>query len=249
MTTFKDHFSGHATGYAQSRPTYPPELFEWLASQCPRRDRAWDAGCGNGQAAVALTTHFGQVVASDPSAQQIAAATPHPRVHYRVEPAESPSLDDGSVDLITVAQAFHWFDHARFQAQVRRVAAPHGIVAVWTYGLSRVTPEVDAIYGELYEQRLGAWWQPERRDVENGYRDLPFPFEAIHAPGFSMTLEWTLDQYLAYLRTWSASQKHLLETGIDAVHGIAPAMMRAWGAAGRRRTVTWPLALRAGRVV
>ena len=140
--TFKDLFSGHAGVYAQARPDYPPALFEWLARQCAGRGLVWDAGCGNGQASVALAAHFDRVVASDPSAAQIAQAGAHPHVEYRVEAAEAPSLPDASVDLVTVAQAYHWFDHERFHAQVRRVAKPGAVIAVWTYGLSTVTPDV-----------------------------------------------------------------------------------------------------------
>jgi len=245
--TFKDLFSGHAATYAQSRPTYPDAMFDWLAAQCRERTLAWDAGCGNGQAARALAARFDQVTATDPSAAQIAMAPPHPRIDYRVEPAESPSLADTRVDLVTVAQAYHWFDHARFNEQVRRALKPGGIVAVWTYGLSLVSPPVDAVYRALYDGTLGPWWSPERRDVENGYRDLPFPFEALAPPAFAMTLDWTLAQYLDYLRSWSASQRHLRETGIDAVDGIADAMASAWGDVDQSRTVSWPLSLRVGR--
>src|SRR5687768_5001801 len=110
---FKDHFSGHAAAYAQARPTYPPALFDWLAAACPRRDLAWDAGGGNGQASLALADRFAHVHASDPSTTQIDAAPTHPRIAWRVEPAEACSLGDGTADLVTVAQAYHWFDHAR----------------------------------------------------------------------------------------------------------------------------------------
>lgn len=248
LMRFKDHFSGHAATYAQARPSYPGALFEWLAGQCRRRSLAWDAGCGNGQAAVALAEHFEHVVATDPSAEQIAQARAHVRVDYRVEPAEAPTLADASVDLVTVAQAFHWFEHARFNAQVVRVATPEAVIAVWSYGLSRVTDAVDAVFGELYEDLLGAYWPPERRHIENAYADLPFPFAAIAVPEFSMTVDWTLAQYLAYLRSWSASQRYLADTGVDAVDRIAPAMAKTWGAPDAIRQVHWPLNLRAGRV-
>lgn len=246
--SFKDHFSGHAADYAQARPRYPQALFAWLAAQCPRRELAWDAGCGNGQAAVALAPLFERVVATDPSAGQVAQAQAHPVVEYRVEPAEQPSLDDASVDLVVVAQAFHWFDHPRFHQAVNRVARPGALVALWSYGLSAVTPEVDRVYRSLYDGLLGAYWTPERRDVENGYADLPFPYAPVEVPAFEMALDWTLPQYLAYLRTWSASQRYLRETGHDAVAQVADEMANAWGEPQRARTVRWPLAMRVGRI-
>ncbi len=245
---FKDHFSGHATHYAQARPTYPEALFDWLAERCQQQALAWDAGCGNGQAALALAERFRRVVATDPSATQIAAALPHPNVEYRVEPAEASSLDPASADLVTIAQALHWLQHERFYAEVCRVARPGAVIAAWCYGLSSVSMPVDAVYHELYENRLGRYWPPERLHIETGYRDLPFPFAALTAPKFAMCLDWTLAQYLAYLRSWSAAQRYQAQTGDDAVTAIAPAMAAAWGDPDQVRTVSWPLSLRVGRV-
>jgi SAM-dependent methyltransferase len=246
--SFRDHFSGHAAGYAQGRPTYPPALFEWLAAQCPRRALAWDAGCGNGQAAHALARHFERVIATDPSAEQVAQGTPAPNLEYRVEPAESPSLAPHSADLATVAQAFHWFDLPRYFDALRRTLTPDGIVAVWTYGLSNVDAGVDRVFRRLYDDVLGPYWPAERRHVENGYAELPFPFEPIAAPAFAMQCEWTLPQYLAYLRTWSAAQRYLRATGTDPVTLIEPDLAATWGDPAQRRVVQWPLGLRVGRV-
>lgn len=245
--SFKDHFSGHADTYAAARPRYPAALSAWLAAQCVRRERAWDAGCGNGQATVALAAHFERVIGTDPSAAQIEAAEAAPNVEYRVEAAEAPTLADASCDLITVAQALHWFDLDRFLAQVRRVLRPGGVLAAWTYGLSRVDADVDAAYRRLYVDLLDAYWPPERRHVENGYADLALPFRRIETPAFEMVVAWTLPQYLAYLRSWSASQRYLRENGEDPVAQVKEEMAAAWGDAAQARDVRFPLALRAGR--
>ncbi len=243
---FKDHFSGHANAYAAARPTYPPALFDWLAKQCPQHRLAWDAGCGNGQASVALAGHFDQVFASDPSATQIEAATARANVRYAVEPAEQCSLSDHCADLVTVAQALHWFEHARFYAEVRRVLGPGGLLAVWTYERSSVVPAVDAVFGRLY-RALDAYWPPERRHVEAGYATLPFPFETIATPAFELICDWTLGQYLAYLRSWSASQRFQKATGNDAVAAIEPDMRAAWGDPAQVRTVRWPMTVKLGQ--
>ena len=66
--SFKDHFSAQAAIYREARTQYPDALFEFLRAQAPGGERAWDAGCGNGQASVALARHFHAVVATDPSA-------------------------------------------------------------------------------------------------------------------------------------------------------------------------------------
>jgi SAM-dependent methyltransferase len=247
MTGFRDHFSGHAAVYAQARPGYPDALFDWLAARCGGRALCWDAGCGNGQASVALAARFDAVFATDPSAAQVASASPHPRVRYAVEPAEACSLGDGAADLVTVAQAFHWFDTTRFCAEARRVLRPGGVVSVWTYAESRVSPAVDAVFDHLHHGLLGADWPPGREHVLSRYRELPFPFEEMSAPDFEMRCDWSLPQYLAYLRSWSASARHLARTGEDAVAAIAPAMAVAWGDPETTRPVRWPLSLRTGR--
>jgi SAM-dependent methyltransferase len=245
--TFKDHFSAHATLYAQARPTYPPALFDWLANLCPQNELAWDAGCGNGQASAALAKHFSQVFATDPSDPQIAATTAHAKVRYAVEPAERCSLPDASADLVTVAQALHWFDVERFYKEARRVLKPDGRIAVWTYERSTVSPEVDAVFARLYRGELDAYWAPERRHVEAGYATLPFPFERIETPAFELRCDWTLPQYLAYLRSWSAVQKLAKQTGRDIVGEFESEMRAAWGEAETVREVRWPLTVIAGR--
>jgi SAM-dependent methyltransferase len=244
---FQDHFSGQAATYAKARPHYPTALYDWLSAQCRQHGLAWDAGCGNGQAAVALARHFDRVYATDPSAEQIARALAHPQVEYRVEPAEHCSLADGSADLIAVAQALHWFDLPRFYAEAARILKPGGLLAAWTYGLSTVSPGVDGVFHKLYEQILGPYWPADRRHVETGYRELPFPFpELDEVPTFAMEARWTLAQYLAYLRSWSASQRYLNVNGEDAIDAIASEMAEAWGDAGETRLVRWPLAIRIG---
>jgi SAM-dependent methyltransferase len=245
--SFQDHFSAQAASYAQSRPHYPAALFSWLAAQCRGHALAWDAGCGNGQASIALAAHFDAVLGTDPSAAQIASATAHPGVRYAVEPAEHCSLGDASADLVTVAQAYHWFDQSRFCAEARRVLQPDGVIAIWSYAESRVDPAVDAVFDELHHVRLGDYWPAGRDHVLNRYRDLPFPFTPIAAPAFEMRSDWTLAQYLAYLRSWSASQRYLERTGRDAVSEIEATMSAAWGDPALRRIVQWPLLLLVGR--
>jgi len=245
---FQDHFSGHSATYAQARPMYPPALFEWLAAQCPRRELAWDAGCGNGQASAGLALYFREVFATDPSVAQIANAEPRLGVRYAVEPAERCSLPAHCADLVAVAQALHWFDAARFHAEARRVLAPNGVIAAWTYERCTVTPAVDAVFDRLYRGELADHWPPERRHVESGYATLPFPFAPIAAPTFELRCEWSLTRYLTYLRSWSASQRYLTATGRDVVGAVEDAMRHAWGDPEMLRTVRWPLSVLAGRV-
>lgn len=244
---FKDHFSGHAGIYRQARPSYPRELFAWLAAQAPDRALAWDCGCGNGQATVALAEHFERVVGTDPSASQVENATPHARVEYRVEPAERCSLPDASVSLATVAQALHWIDLPHLYAQVRRVLQPTGVFAVWTYSDCRVDPAVDAVKRRLYVDLTGPYWPPERAIVETGYTTLDFPFMKIAPPTFPMATRWDVEQFLAYLRSWSGTQRYIKATGQDPVALVEAELRAAWGKSDLQREVRWAFHVRCGR--
>jgi ubiquinone/menaquinone biosynthesis C-methylase UbiE len=242
----KDLFSTQSSDYARFRPTYPAELFAWLAGQAPSRRTAVDVGTGSGQAAVELAACFERVLAIDPSQAQLAHATPHPRVEYRSGPAEATGLPDGVADLLVVAQALHWFEHERFFVEVRRVLAPGGVFAAWCYDLASITPEVDAVVHALAQVRLGPYWEPERRLVETGYRTLTIPFPELAPPPFDMHVDWTYDHLVGYLRTWSPRQRYLKEHGTDPLEAILPHLRAAWADAPSRR-VSWPLAVRAFR--
>ncbi|MFO0981467.1 MAG: class I SAM-dependent methyltransferase [Planctomycetota bacterium] len=246
--SFKDHFSGHAARYAGARPDHPAALFAWLAGQCVGRDRAWDAACGNGQAAVALAAHFASVFATDPSAAQIEHALGHPRVSYRVERAEQCSLAAASVDLVTIAQALHWLEVEPFYREVRRVLKPRGVIAAWSYALMRITPAIDRLITHLHDELLGPHWPAERRHVLNGYREIPFPFAPIAAPSFAMRHEWALDRVLAYLGTWSAVPRCRQATGRDPLADLLPALTAAWGSPQAPRHIEWPVSLKVGTV-
>lgn len=246
--SFKDHFSGLAKTYAESRPRYHADLFAWLAAQCEGRDLAWDCATGSGQAAVHLADHFARVAATDASAAQIAAAAPNPRVSYRAAPAEASGLEAASADLVTVAQALHWFDVERFYAEARRVLKPGGIVAVWCYGVFRAAdPAVDAAAQRFYSETVGPYWPPERVLVEQGYTTLPFPFEEIEVPRFEMITDWSLAELAGYLRSWSATGRYIAANEKDPVTALEAELAPLWGDPRRPIRIDWPLSVRAGR--
>jgi SAM-dependent methyltransferase len=241
---FKDHFSGHADAYARARPTYPAALYDFLHECSADHSLAWDCATGNGQAARMLGARFKNVIATDASATQVAAAEPCSNVEFRVAPAEASGLPAASIDLVTVAQALHWFDIERFFDECARVLKPGGVLAVWCYGTCMIEPACDRIVHGLYE-RLSPWWPPERRIVERGYSDIDLPFEAFPCPRFEMTVDWSAADMLDYIATWSASQHCLRDTGDDPVAAIRDELHAAWGEA--RRAVHWPLYLKAAR--
>jgi SAM-dependent methyltransferase len=245
---FQDHFSTQASVYARARPTYPRAFFAELVQRAPGRALAWDAGTGNGQAALALAEFFERVVATDPSAAQLAEATPHARVTYHQAAEQAPMLADGSVDLFTVAQAAHWFDREAYYAEVRRLARPGALVALWTYALCTITPEVDAEIYRFYHEVVGPYWPPERVHVMHGYRDFAFPFAELPFPAFSMEVAWDLDAVIDYLATWSAVVRYRKDTGRDPLPELRAVLLPVWGEPTQRRRVTWPLSGRIGRV-
>jgi len=244
---FADHFSGHAPDYARFRPDYPPRLFSYLAEVSPGRRAAWDCGTGNGQAALGLARHFERVFATDPSEKQLAQARTHRRVAYSVAAAEDSGLPDGSVELVTAAQAAHWFDRDRFWSESRRVAVKGGVVAIWCYDLLRIAPEIDAVIRHLYSDIVGSYWPPERVLTEERYRTIGFPFPELEPPPLRMSKRWTLPDLLGYLHTWSSVQRYMAACGEDPVEAVRLDLARVWGPAEQARRAVWDLALRVGR--
>ena len=130
LSGFKHLLSRQSKEYAASRPTYPRALFDFIAGLVQREELAWGCATGSGQAAAFLGECFDRVVASDTRARQIENARAGQNVRFAVFPAEKADLPDASVDLVTVAQALHWFRFDDSYSQVRRVSKKGGMIAV-----------------------------------------------------------------------------------------------------------------------
>jgi SAM-dependent methyltransferase len=244
-----DHFSAVARAYAGRRPGYPDELFAYLSRLCLGREFAWDCGAGSGQASLPLAHCFGRVVASDLSPAMLALAPSHPRLHYVSARAQHSPLREESVDLVTVAQALHWFDIEPFYHEVDRVLVVGGVLAVWSYGNQVVDDDasINQALAIFYRETVGPFWAPARRHVESGYATLPFPYPELNPPAFAMERRWTLDQLLGYIGTWSATQHCRESTGSDPVPPLRQQLKPLWGDASSTRLIRWPLSLRVGR--
>ncbi len=143
-------------------------MIKYLSGLIAENKTAWDCGCGNGQVAVILSDYFKEVYATDISAKQIENAVEKPNVQYRITTAENSGLENNSVDMITVAQAIHWFDFNNFYAEVNRVSKTGCILAVWCYSLVQINAEADALIGNLYSTILGdKYWDAERNILMN----------------------------------------------------------------------------------
>jgi SAM-dependent methyltransferase len=240
----QDHFSPIASDYARGRFVYPETLYRFLAAHCREHHAAWDCATGSGQAARGLVERFSHVTATDISQELLARAPRHPRIVYRAAPAEASGLDPDSVDLVTVAQAVHWFDLPRFWTEVLRVLKPGGVLAFWGYNWPVADPRVDRVLEAFRETIVSAW--PERSAIlHEGYRSVRPPLDEIACPALEATAHWDVADYLAHLRSWSAVRYHREKTGEDPVQTFTPAFVAAWP--GSRIIVRWPLVLKAFR--
>jgi len=241
---FKDHFSQDSENYGRCRPGYPASLFRYLASKTRDHAVAWDCATGTGQAAIMLADLYSEVWATDASSEQIAKARQHAGVRYKVAPAEASTLRDDSVDLITVAQALHWFDIPAFTWEVCRVLKPSGVLAVWTYNLLHVSPDVDGVIMALYSDTLADYWPEERKLVESGYRDIDFPLRQLKPPSIHMRENWDFNHLTCYLSTWSAVKRYEKEQGRNPLEDCHDRLLSSWGDPEKTRLVSWPLTLR-----
>ncbi|MFZ5707712.1 MAG: class I SAM-dependent methyltransferase [Pseudomonadota bacterium] len=247
MSGFKDHFSSHASAYSTYRPRYPAALADWLASEAPSTSLAVDVGCGSGQLSILLADRFAQVAALDPSAEQIANAAPHAKVAYRVAPAEQTGVAAGSADLLTAAQAAHWFDLPAFFAEARRILKPGGLIALVTYAGMKPGSDVATIVETFRTETLAPYWPPERAMVDNDYRDIRLPFDAVDAPRLILEARWSLDALIGYLDTWSAVRAMERSVGRAAFERTVELLRDAWGPSEDSRLLQWPLTVVAGR--
>lgn len=239
-------FSRAPVEYSLWRPRYPAALFDHLATLCPSRHRAWDCATGNGQAAVDLARFFSEVEATDVSAEQISAAMPANRVRYSVQPAEATHFPDTHFDLITVAQALHWFDHERFWKEVHRVLKPEGVFAAWAYVWPRITSPIDAIVKEKLLGVIEPYWSEKNRIAWNGYRELPWPIVELPAPQIDYSCDWTCSQFLSYVRTWSATSRCIARNGDRFFAKFTEALRAVWNA-NATKTVSMDFYCRLGR--
>jgi SAM-dependent methyltransferase len=224
----KDLFSSQSKAYAAFRPTYPEELYDFVFQHVRNKADAWDCATGNGQVAHYLARHFDKVHATDISQQQLDHAFRKGNIFYSVSPAEETSFQNNQFDLITVAQALHWFDRELFYTEVRRVCKPGGILAAWGYGFLYVSPNIDKLMMRFYKETVGPYWDQARRLVEDEYRSISFPFEQIKPPVFSIKVPWTLNQLSGYLSSWSATQKFINEKGYDPVQPFTKSLVKHW---------------------
>ncbi|MCY7350127.1 MAG: class I SAM-dependent methyltransferase [Cytophagaceae bacterium] len=241
----KDLFSTQAETYARYRPTYPPELYDFVLGQVSGREAAWDCATGNGQVALELAKQFDRVEATDLSEKQLEQAVRRENIHYQVAKAENTPFSEQSFDLITVGQALHWLNPESFHREVARVLKPGGVLAVWGYELMSLTPQIDERVLHFYRNIIGSYWNPERRLLEERYASVPFPYREIACPDFQMVKRWTLDELAGYLNSWSSVNKFQRQHGYSPVGDFIEGLRPYWPGE-QALTVTFPVFMRLG---
>jgi ubiquinone/menaquinone biosynthesis C-methylase UbiE len=242
----KDNFSIQAKGYSKYRPYYPAEMISYVASFAENKQLALDVATGNGQVAIELAKYFKQVYATDISEKQLENALQKDNIIYKEERAEQTSFGDSQFDLITVAQAIHWFDFDAFYKEVYRILKPDGIFAVLGYGLFQTGGEAEKLLKHFYYDITGPYWDAERRYLDENYATIPFPFEEIKTKQFTNEFAWTFEQLIGYLETWSAVQHYIKKNGTNPVDLIRDELKESWEKGNRK--VTFPLLLRIGKL-
>lgn len=242
-----DLFSVQADDYARFRPTYPDALFSYLASVSPGREVVWDCATGSGQAALSLTKYFDKIIGTDISQALIDKAEKHPKINYQVTPAESSGLDDQSVDLVTVAQALHWFEYDKFFPEVNRVLKNGGMFAAWGYRHLLTDAPVQKITDYVHNDLLKDFWAPQIKILDDHYHSIPFPFEPAEAPGFTINHALTFDHLIGYMVSWSATQKYIEEKGKDELQRVFGEVKQAWGDLTLMKPVRWNVFMKVGR--
>jgi ubiquinone/menaquinone biosynthesis C-methylase UbiE len=243
----KDNFSQQAASYAKYRPQYPEALFNYILDFVKEKNTAWDCGTGNGQSAAALCKYFNTVFATDISQKQIDNAYQANNILYSLQAAEQTDLADKSIDLITVSQALHWFNFQQFYTEVNRVAKPGAVIAVWTYSLLQINPAIDSLIHHYHFNTLASYWDAERKYVDNNYAGIPFPFEEVSSPPFTIKLHWSLQDLEGYFYTWSALQKFITANNCSPVDALIAQIQPLWGAE-EKREIIFPVHLRLGTI-
>jgi SAM-dependent methyltransferase len=196
---------------------------------------------------VVVAANFDRVVATDPSAAQLAHARPHPRIEYRQALERDSGLPPLSCDLVIAAQAAHWFDLPAFYREADRVLRPGAVLAIWCYNTTLVEPAIDRAIAAFQHERTGPYWPAGREHTDAGYRTLPFPYDRIEVPPLVMRHRWTRDQLVSYIDTWSSVQRCRQAEGVDPVAEFARSLSPLWPDQAEVRHVSWPLCVIAGR--
>ncbi len=255
-----DHYSSLAADYARFRPHYPDELLFFLSQESKAgHDLALDCACGSGQATDRLAPYYRTVKGVDISKAQLNEAKDAKRANITYFPGRAEEagrvakIEPRTVDLITVATAFHWLDIPSFCAEAGRLLKLQGVLAHWTYTSSVLTvddPDLRAVV-DRFVNKVAPFWPQEHDGSTHASGDLPPPykrqFEEIKAPEFPLTVTRTLEQFLGYVGTWSAIPHYIEANGENPVDQLRNEIAPLWGVPWARQRASQILYLKVFR--
>jgi len=244
----QSEYGKFASDYSKYRPTYPKALFETIAKYVPNKHLAWDCATGNGQTAALLSENFDRVFATDISEEQLRYTIQRDNVTYKCEPSEECSLEDNSIDLVTVSTALHWFDRKIFYKEVQRVLRPEGVFAAWSYRFPDLGEELKDLQIKIQDGFES--YHPIfviDIDVKKVYGQFEFPFEEKELPDFACECHWDLNHLLNYYdKTNIVSERFHADKGCYPSSIIKEALQQRWGEPCQKRIIKFPLAVRLG---
>lgn len=230
------HFEGQkeAVLYKKYRPCTPPIIVEKIMKyviekQPGQLEMMVDVGCGSGQNTLLFAEYFDRILGTDISPSMISVVTNDPTIppntSFSVSPAEKIPVPDGSVNVVTAAQCFHWFDHLAFHQEMNRVLKPNGVVALIGHELDYIAvPEDEKKSKELldaiseYFDKLSPYFQKALLPLLDGYASLSFPYEdAVRQVSIQCDSPITLADYFGILDTYSQYQKWCVEQPTEAL--------------------------------
>jgi ubiquinone/menaquinone biosynthesis C-methylase UbiE len=242
----KDNFSKQASAYSKFRPQYSDEIIAYIISFVENKSKALDVATGNGQVAYKLSVAFEKVYGIDISENQLDNSYVADNIIYNAASAENTFFEDQEFDLITVAQAVHWFNFDLFYKEVYRILKPNGVIAVLGYGLFSTNSNTDIILRDFYYNIVGPYWDAERKYLDENYQTIPFPFEEQVVEKFENQLEWSFEELIGYLETWSSVQHYIKKNNNNPLDLIRDRLKISWEENDKK--VTFPMLLRIGKL-
>ncbi|CAO3607248.1 unnamed protein product [Cunninghamella blakesleeana] len=269
MASNKEKVDYKGDDYVKFRPVYPEELYsiiyDFYQEKSNDYERAADIGTGTGQCASKLAEKFQKVYGVDRLPDMIKHAIQKDNIEYILSDAETLPFEDHSLDVITSATAFHWFNHDLFFKEVKRVLKPNGVLAVWTYFFPMIkdNEEIDKIFKKNYVQLLMPYTESHIHHAITLYRDVEFPFKNVDRyicpdsedikhqskKKFSNPLldkKMSLSQFGSYLKTASAYSNYIKENSNDPADDVVDEVAKHLGIADKDTYIIhleWPLGL------
>lgn len=238
-------FGKAAELYHRYRPGISLNSAKMIAAITPGHDLALDVATGTGQVAARLLPHFSHVIGIDHDPRLIAEALRHSTVDYRVGNALQLRVDSGSVDLLTVGNALHWFDQAAFWKEVERVLKPGGVLAVLQH---KRTFTGSKEFDELVEKDLGEilrpYGDPRMCAGRKNFEMTRLPFPSGPAVRDFVAFTWALTDFKDYLGTMSQNILYREVHGEPPTKSLDDRLSEAWGEEVPTRRVVFPYLLR-----